>query len=288
MTGHPDLGLSGRRTSRDDGLSLLSRIVDDAIDPGYSDLAGRDMRSQQPRAGWGHSVILAAALLALGALTTAAVIQTQRGAPDEERARNDLLGRVAAATADTDALVARVDDLTARTAAVSADALSGSSNDQALSDRVQNLEAAVGITSVTGPGLEVVLTDGPPDPAGNDGPDLARVLDQDLQLAVNGLYAAGAEAVSINGQRLTSLSAIRGAGDAVLVGYRPISPPYVVTAIGDPVRMEREFANGAAAAQLRSLAGTYGMGFDTETEEALTVPGSAELTMRYATSERRS
>jgi uncharacterized protein YlxW (UPF0749 family) len=221
-------------------------------------------------------------LLALGALIAAAVIQARQGAPAAAQTRSDLIQRVAAATSQTDALASTVDDMTAQEARLRSRALSGSAADQQLNDRLIALEGATGVRSVTGPGVEVVLTDGPPQPAAAGGPDLARVLDQDLQLTVNGLFASGAEAVSINGQRLTSLTAIRGAGDAVLVGYRPLSSPYVVTAIGNPDTMIHEFDNSAAAAQLRALVDNYGIGFDVSTQEELTLPGRPELSLRYA------
>ena len=65
---------------------------------------------------------------------------------------------------------------------------------------------------------------------------------------VNGLWAAGAEAVAVNGQRLTALSAIRSAGDAILVDYRPLTRPYVVVAIGDPRTLQSRFVAGAGRA----------------------------------------
>jgi uncharacterized protein YlxW (UPF0749 family) len=68
-----------------------------------------------------------------------------------------------------------------------------------------------------------------------------RVRDADLQDVVNGLWAAGAEAVAVDGQRLTALSAIRSAGESVLVDLRPLSPPYTVEAVGDPAALEVGF-----------------------------------------------
>ena len=90
---------------------------------------------------------------------------------------------------------------------------------------------------------------------------LDRVLDRDLQSVVNGLWAAGAEAVAVNGQRLTALSAIRSAGDAILVDYRPLTRPYVVVAIGDPrtIAGAVRFSGGPAGPGLRTLQQTYGM-----------------------------
>jgi uncharacterized protein YlxW (UPF0749 family) len=275
-------GLAPRRADRDDSLSLLWRIVDDAIDPGYAAAVRRGSRPVTA-AGLGHSLVLAVALLALGALIAAAVLQTQRGAPAASRTRADLVERVETATQQADDVAATVDDLAKQTTELREAALSGTAADQLLNDQVASLASVVGQDAVTGPGVEVVLTDGPPAPASGTGPDLARVLDRDLQLVVNGLFAAGAEAVSINGQRITSLSAIRGAGDAVLVGYRPLSPPYVVSAIGESDTLERDFVTGSAGSSMQDLSNTYGIGFDTEQRDELLVPGVPDLMLRYVT-----
>jgi uncharacterized protein YlxW (UPF0749 family) len=269
------------RGHRDESLSLLWRIVDDAVDPVYAAEAERST-SRGRGVSLGHSVALAAALLILGALVTAAFLQTQRGAPSVDRTRADLAARVVAATAQTDALTTQVDTLTQRTADLRAAALSGTSADQALADRVAALETGVGARAVAGPGIEVVLDDGPPTSASGEEPDLARVLDRDLQVAVNGLLAAGAEAVSVNGQRITTLSAIRGAGSAVLVGYRPLSPPYEIAAIGSPDSLEANFTASTAADQLRTLASAYGIIFEVDAAEDLLVPGQPDLALRYA------
>ena len=116
------------------------------------------------------------------------------------------------------------------------EALSGSETNRLLRDQVLAHELAAGLVAVTGPGVVVELTDGPPtDHAG--GVDLARVLDRDLQVVVNGLFASGAEAVSVNGERITALSAIRGAGGAVLVELStPVTPVRRSTQSAIPIR----------------------------------------------------
>jgi uncharacterized protein YlxW (UPF0749 family) len=267
---------------RDDAMSLLWRVYDDALDPGYAATAARNPSARRKWSTAGRSVTLGVAVLAVSALGTAVVLQTQRGAPDADRTRTDLLHRVELATSETDALTSRVENLGAKAANLRSQALSGNTADEELSSRVSDLERTVGLEGVHGPGLEIELADGPPDIESEGGPDLARVLDQDLQLAVNGLYAAGAEAVSINGQRLTTLSAIRGAGDAVLVGYRPLSPPYVISAIGDPEEMAASFSGSAAASQLRTLSDTYGIVFNIKSSDNLELPGKSDLTLRFA------
>jgi len=72
------------------------------------------------------------------------------------------------------------------------------------------------------------------------------------------------------------------------VGYRPLSPPYVVAAIGNPESLERRFAASAAADEMRTLAGTYGIGFTTQASDDLSVPAESDLSLRYAEPRRSS
>ena len=114
------------------------------------------------------------------------------------------------------------------------------------------------------------------------GSDQGRVLDRDLQIVVNGLWAAGAEAIAINGERLTSLSAIRSAGQAILVDYRPLVPPYVIEAIGDPTRLQAGFADDIAGPYVQSLEDNYGVRVNVADETAMTLPGAGALDLRSA------
>jgi uncharacterized protein YlxW (UPF0749 family) len=177
----------------------------------------------------------------------------------------------------------RVDDLSAQVNALRQQVLNGSVADRALSDEAQTLESQVGIMAVTGSGLDVVLQDGPPTTTSGGEPDLARVLDTDIQLVVNGLFAAGATAVSVDGQRITPVSPIRSAGEAILVDFRPLTPPYTVSAVG-PASLTADFENGAARADLHDLETSYGLGVSVTPMEDVTVPGHGDIQLHYAES----
>jgi uncharacterized protein YlxW (UPF0749 family) len=101
-------------------------------------------------------------------------------------------------------------------------------------------------------------------------------------MVVNGLWTAGAEAVSINGERLNALSAIRSAGDAILVDYRPLTRPYVVLAIGDPATIQAAFSTGPAGRGLLTLQQTYGVQYQVEAADRLALPAAATVALRYA------
>ena len=99
---------------------------------------------------------------------------------------------------------------------------------------------------------------------------------------VNELWAVGAEAISVNDIRLTPTSAIRFAGEAVLVDFEPISPPYVIRAIGNADRLDTGFAASDVASRYQTLAGVEGIGFSFDERSRLQLPGAAVGTLAYA------
>jgi uncharacterized protein YlxW (UPF0749 family) len=101
------------------------------------------------------------------------------------------------------------------------------------------------------------------------------VRDGDLQLVVNALWAAGAEAISINGQRLGPTSAIRFAGEAVLVDFRPVTNPYEVSAIGDPDALSTKFLASPEVGALAVISESFGLRFEFAKENELSLPAAS-------------
>lgn len=141
------------------------------------------------------------------------------------------------------------------------------------------LEPGAGLTAQRGPGLVVTLTDAPRGPDGRYpagvAPDALVVHQQDVQAVLNGLWAGGAEAIAVQDQRLVATSAVRCVGNTLLLGGRTYSPPYVISAIGDPVRMRAtvEVQNGVRLYQ--QYAQTYGLGYDVQAPRTVSVPAYA-------------
>src|SRR5690606_12738671 len=88
------------------------------------------------------------------------------------------------------------------------------------------------------------------------------VQDLDLQVVATALWSAGAEAVAINGHRLTTLSAIRSAGRAILVDLAPLARPYTIEAVGDPQGLQAGLARTTGGAHLAGLRSTFGIAVD--------------------------
>ena len=116
---------------------------------------------------------------------------------------------------------------------------------------------------------------------GEAGENPGRVLDRDLQRLVNALWAAGAEAIAIDGQRLSSVSTIRAAGEAILVDFTPVSSPYVVEVIGPPGMRDR-FAASRTAGQLQWLHEKYGMGFTIRERDMVRLPAATDPRLEHA------
>jgi uncharacterized protein YlxW (UPF0749 family) len=132
---------------------------------------------------------------------------------------------------------------------------------------------------VHGPGVEIVADD-----AAEAESDRNKVLDSDLQKLVNGLWRAGAEAISINGERLTNLSAIRHAGSAITVNFRSLNRPYRILAIGDRLTLPARFADTTSGQAWLDLQREVGLRFTMRTQKSLRLPAAAVPELRYARS----
>jgi uncharacterized protein YlxW (UPF0749 family) len=259
-------------------MGLFVDLWSNGLEPAYrTEAARRAATGPAPRRR--GSLLAAAGLAAAGVVLATAAAQAQREAPVAARARQSLAEQVERRTATTDRLAAEVAAQQAALAGERDAALDRDRAGQALADRVRDLEALVGATAVTGPGLRVVLDDADPaeDTLAGDASRSAeappgRLLDRDLQDVVNALWAAGAEAVAVNGQRLSALSAISNAGDAVLVDLRPVTPPYVVEAVGDPARLEPAFVDSPAGRRFATYVSLLGITFEVDRAEDLLLP----------------
>ncbi len=260
-------------------MSILTEVMRHPLDPGYAEASARKAAPgyQHPRRA-GRAVILLVAI-GLGAATTVAVVSLRAPEPAVLAARTLLEKQITDRAAQATALRASNQTLSDEVAALQAQALAA--QDPALIARLRSGDLASGATAVTGPGLRVSLADAPADAAGDVAAN-SMVQDADLQAVVNALWASGAEAIAINGQRLTSLTAIRSAGSAILVDLVPLLGPYTVDAIGDPDTMQTRFARTPAASELAYLRSTWGISADVAVKKSLTLPGAGTLSLRFA------
>jgi uncharacterized protein YlxW (UPF0749 family) len=258
--------------------SLFVDITTITVDPAYVAAAARRANDPAARPSRVTSLLALGAIVAVGGVCGVAARQTRLRAPAAARIRASLVQEARRRTAATDRLAGEREALRRDTAAARDAALRRSASGRALSDELARLELAVGGAPVRGPGLAVTLDDGP---AGDDEGN-GRISDADLQAVVNALWAAGAEAVAVNDRRISGLTAIREAGEAILVDYRPVTAPYVVRAVGDPDVMDPAFGDSATAGRFRTWVGAFGLRFDVARAKRLDLPASETTALRHA------
>lgn len=270
-----------------------------ALDPSYGEAAARKAGERTAREAVGAPpqagpvpVVLTALLVAVGVATGIAAAQVRQHADSAGSVRRSLAADVRRQTKATDDLAAQASQLRKQVQVDRDRALGEGTRGRSLSARVSALELATAEIAVHGPGLVVTLDDAP-DAAPSDQTDRGgqlgngRIYDRDVQDVANALWAAGAEAITINGQRLAASTAIRSAGEAVLVDFRPLSPPYVLRAVGDVDAMEPAFADGATARRFTTWISLYGIGFQISRATDLRLPAAGAPDLRVATPEAK-
>lgn len=149
--------------------------------------------------------------------------------------------------------------------------------------QLEDLRQAAGLTKVFGPGLEVVLGDSPEVPPG-EVPENYIIHDYDLRLVVNSLWSGGAEAISINGQRLVATSPIRCAGNTVLVNSVRLASPYKILAIGNPDKLAAALEKNREVSRLiHKYAQTFSLQVGIEKKKRIEIADYAgSLKVKYA------
>jgi len=276
----------GRRV--DESMTLLTSMMERPLDPGYAAAAQRREAAGLPASTGVRTPVVVAAMLVVGLLLTLGAVQLRAPSKNVAQARTDLVTRIESRRAAADKQEANLRALQTQVTQLQAAALGSGTSD--LKDKLSTLDLAAGGTEVTGPGIRLTLDDADGgdnsadgNPRTNPTQDDGKVVAKDVQVIVNGLWEAGAEAIAINGQRLTSRSAIRFAGEAILVNYRPLTRPYTISAIGDSTNLEAEFAGTSAGAYARALKDNYGVRVSMETAKDLKLPAATSLTLTNAT-----
>jgi uncharacterized protein YlxW (UPF0749 family) len=264
----------------------LIDLVLDPRDPGYEAAARR--RGGTKVRHWYDRPTVALGCVIIGFVLAVAWVHTHRSAPEAAKVHDSLVHRVRSAEQNSADLESQEAKLNTKLSQLQAAALPGSSS---LLRDLNRSQLIAGEVAAKGPGLEVRLAEPKPVAQPTDVPGHGErtpvsgghiLIDRDVRSVVNQLWADGAEAISVNGIRLTPTSAVRFAGDAVLVDFSPISSPYIVDAIGDSDLLATGFASSDVASRYQTLASAKGIGFSFTEKTNLSLSASAETTPRYA------
>lgn len=155
--------------------------------------------------------------------------------------------------------------------------------------RLAELEKRAGTRKLTGEAITVTLNDAPPDATAKlpgypePQPDYLVIHQQDLQAVVNALWQGGAQGIKVMDQRLISTSAVRCVGNTLILQGRVYSPPYKITAVGDPERLKKALAASPAIQNYMVYVNVYGLGWKVEDNGTVTLPGySGTVDLHYA------
>jgi uncharacterized protein YlxW (UPF0749 family) len=265
-------------------MGLLPYLTAHALDEDYALVAARRRPTSGaggaqggPRRQIGVAGAIAVAVFAVLAVTAAA--QTSKDSVSQERERRALIDQVKerkAAVAEDRRTVAK---LRAQTDRLESELFRNTNDSGGVLAERSLLSLRSGTSAVRGPGVEIVVDD-----AEDAESDRNKVLDSDLQKLVNGLWRAGAEAISINGERLTNLSAIRQASGGITVNFTSVIRPYKVLAIGNPKTLPARFADTTSGQTWFDLQREVGLKFTMRTQDSLRLPAADVPALRFAES----
>lgn len=231
----------------------------------YGGLGPRRWRA--PWSRWATVATTALGAAVVGFLVVAGLWAGREAAVAQDETKEELIALIAERQEHAEALSEELDQLRAEVDEAESSLVAGL---PALSDDLAEAEAAAGLAAVRGPGLEVTLTDGG-EPCPSQPAD-CRIQDVDLQLAVNTLFDVGAEAVAVDGERVTATTSVRGAGQLILVNHRVLTSPYEIVAVGEAQAMRDGFAASTLARDFSAWEDDYGLGLSVDAVDEVVVP----------------
>ncbi|GGX93931.1 DUF881 domain-containing protein [Streptomyces anandii] len=160
---------------------------------------------------------------------------------------------------------------------------------KAQDEKLTGLEDSAGTRPVRGKAVTVTLNDAPPNATAKlpgypePQPDYLVIHQQDLQAVVNALWNGGAKGIKVMDQRLISTSAVRCVGNTLILQGRVYSPPYKITAVGDPGKLQQALADSPAIQNYMVYVNVYGLGWKVTDDGTVTLPGySGTVDLHYA------
>lgn len=255
-------------------MPLLTLITQQSMDEDYLHVAERRGRGQLPSSRSRPHRTAAVVVAVFGILVTTAAVQTAQDADENRASRNTLVSRIQDRRATVSQLQDRIVELRGQDQLATEDLARLTDTRVDAQARLRRLQVSTGYLALQGEGVRLTLEN--PEVGANE------IRDIDLQKAANGLWHAGAEAIAVNGQRLTALSAIRNSGVVVNVNSVPISAPYVVTAIGDSRTLLARFQETASGSALINVAQALGFAYRQETAPSVKIPAARRRTLLSA------
>lgn len=226
------------------------------------------------------SLVLAS--FVLGFMLTVQFRSTAARLPVREQSRQATTGAVLRLEEEQKQLKLRVAELRSQLAAMQR-MEAGAGGVPMLVANTDQQKLLAGLLDLHGPGVTVVLDDSTRAMAPTDDANDFIIHDYELRDVVSLLWLAGAEAISVNGERLVNVSSVYCVGSTILVNDTRLSPPYETRAIGDPAALDQALQNPKNLSQLRSRVKSFGIQFRVVQQKDVVIPAySGTLNIRYA------
>jgi uncharacterized protein YlxW (UPF0749 family) len=248
---------------------LLDRITDQSIDSDYKAAAARrEPSGEEPtrRRRPGLRAMVVVGLFAM--LATTAAVQTSRNEDVRQTSRQVLVDRIEQRQDRIADLHQEISELREDNQRREASLNNLRLRAKSASSTVAETAEETGFAPVTGSGIRITIDNAA------DGNEGGTVRDYDLAVIVNGLWEAGATAVSVDGQRVTPRSGVITSGATLRMNDVSLSPPYEVSAIGDPRTLAARFAETVSGAMIHTTTQDYGMPYAIENIDRLTLPAA--------------
>lgn|SRR5680860_138512 len=241
----------------------------------------RRVRTRENRSlGW--RLLVPAVFLLAGALFVTSAL-TSDGTDLRAGRYGDLGTVVSQQKREADQLRAEANDLADEVSTLSAQ-IGGTEVDEVRA-AADALRQPAGLLSVKGPGLTISLDDAPEEIVDSADIEVGKLVvhQQDIQAVVNAMWAGGAEAMTIQGQRVISTTGIKCVGNTVVLHNVPYSPPYVITAIGNPsVMLTSVYTNPYIEIYLQYVE-RYQLGWEVDVHTEVSLPAyEGALDLGYA------
>lgn len=262
---------------------LLTLITRESLDQDYVMVAQRGARDPDatPRTARRAAVVAVVALF--GVLVTVAAVQTSRNAAVADESRESLIQRIENRRSALRAAQSELADLRRANADAEAVLLAIGDDLNDVQGDLLTLEGQTGFAAVEGEGIRIEVANA------EHADENSMIRDSDLAMLVNALLEAGAEAVAINDQRISSVSAIRNVGPVVKVNHIGLAPPYTVQAIGDRGTLASEsLLNTRSGLEFDSLATQYGFTYEVDNVDEMRLPAAPAALRRLRSAEQGS
>lgn len=250
-------------------MPLLDVVIRNSLDVDYQHVAEVRKAAGEPASEGVRRWPAAGIVAVFGLLLVVAAVQTKASAGADALARDELVHQIGLKRDGLRDANREIGDLQDEITSLTTRQQSLTRTENSLAAHNDDVGAVAGYHAVHGGGVKASLDNSA------DGSADGVVRDEDLATLVDGLWAAGAEAISINGIRLTVTTGIRTAGSAILVHDRALRPPYVVLAVGDVNSLQSRFVETSSGVDFLGLRSRFGFVFSMNNQTNLRLPAAA-------------